>query len=162
MYVNNKQQSTLQFCFLFYSPVKDRCVVSNYSLIGIRRNINIIGTFVLINRGKLPHATQHEKWVQQPLPRKICVYQKGYFAKLKQGPFKFTTDRRLQLTWQGWEECAHLREWRFRLESLYAGTLIKQMGKAIMGNYQMHTQPSQAFRKELARNWESAKFYWLV
>lgn len=61
IYVNNKEQSTLQFSLLFYSPVKDRCVVSNYSLIGIGRNINIIGTFVLINGEKLPHATQHEK-----------------------------------------------------------------------------------------------------
>lgn len=43
------------------SPVRDRCVVSNYSLISIGRYINIIGTFVLINRGNLPHATQHEK-----------------------------------------------------------------------------------------------------
>lgn len=43
------------------SPVRDRCVVSNYSLIGIGRYINIIGTFVLINRGNLPHTTQHEK-----------------------------------------------------------------------------------------------------
>lgn len=59
----------MQFSFLFYSPVKDRCVVSNYSLISIGRNINIIGTFVLINKRKLPHATQHEKWVQQPLAR---------------------------------------------------------------------------------------------
>lgn len=44
-----------------HSPVRDRCVVSNYSLIGIGRCINIIGAFVLINRGNLPHATQHEK-----------------------------------------------------------------------------------------------------
>ena len=81
MYVNNKEQTILQFSFLFYSPVQDRCVVSNYSLIGIWRNINIIGTFVLINKGKLPHATQYEKWVQQALARKIHINQKGYSAK---------------------------------------------------------------------------------
>lgn len=129
IYVNNKEESTLQFSFLFHFPVKDRCVVSNYSLIGIGRNINIIGTFVLINRGKLPHATQYEKWAQQPSARKILIYQKGY-CWTQTGPKVRTL--RLQRTWQSWEEGAHLREWRPGLESLCAATLIKQMGKAIM------------------------------
>ena len=67
------------------STVRDRCVVSNYSLIGIGRYINIIGTFVLINRGKLPHATQHEKRDHQQA-QKTRHHRPGYISELQPDP----------------------------------------------------------------------------
>ena len=54
---------------------------------------------------------------------------------------------RLKMTQQDCHGCVHLREWTFSLESSYAGTLIKQMGRAIMQQLSNAQSDKPGFQK---------------
>lgn len=138
------------------------CVIIHWLVsIGIGRNINIIGTFVLINREKLPHATQHEKWVQQPLARKTHIYQKRLLCWTQTGTPRVRTVRS-RTTERSWE--VYTPE---RMESQPSVIRCRYINQTnAKSNYGVITKCtlSQAKLLEgaLARSWESAKFYWPV